>query len=150
MDELDKKILSILAKRGRISLKNLSKEVCLSSPAVSTRIEKLKDKGYIRDIQAHLDLETVGYPIKAYIHLEMKPVNKPEFYDYIEKIPNVLECCCVTGDYAMIIKVAFKSTKDLDLFIGQLQRFGDTMTQIVFSTAVKPRQIGLDVQKGDF
>lgn len=143
MDELDKKILSILARRGRISLKNLSKEVNLSSPAVSSRIEKLKDQGYIRDIQAQLDLETVGYPIKAFISLAMKPVDKPDFYSFIESIPNVLECCCVTGDYSMIIKVAFKSTRELDLFIGRIQRFGDTMTQIVFSTAVEPRQIGL-------
>ena len=62
-------------------------------------------------------------------------------YAYIEKVTNVLECCCVTGDYSMMLKVAFHSTHDLDLFIGHLQKYGDTMTQIVFSTAVEPRQI---------
>ena len=43
----------------------------------------------------------------------------------------------------MLIKVAYDSTQNLDLFIGQLQKFGDTMTQIVFSTAVEYRQINL-------
>ena len=34
-------------------------------------------------------------------------------------IPNVLECNCVTGEYSML-KVAFQSTMELDIFIGQL------------------------------
>ncbi len=141
MDEIDRKILKIIGKNGRISIKSLSALVHLSAPAVATRIEKMADNGYIKGFQASLDLEKVGYPIKAFISLAMKPVDKPEFYAYIEKVTNVLECCCVTGDYSMMLKVAFHSTHDLDLFIGHLQKYGDTMTQIVFSTAVEPRQI---------
>ncbi len=44
----------------------------------------------------------------------------------------------------MVLKVAFQSTMELDLFIGQLQRYGKTSTQIVFSTHVGPR--GVDVE----
>ena len=43
----------------------------------------------------------------------------------------------------MLIKVAFSDTVELDSFIGQLQKFGRTSTQIVFSTPVEPR--GVDV-----
>ena len=43
----------------------------------------------------------------------------------------------------MLIKVAYPSTQELDTFIGRLQEFGNTQTQIVFSTAVKPRGINL-------
>lgn len=43
----------------------------------------------------------------------------------------------------MLIKVAYPSTQELDTFIGRLQEFGNTQTQIVFSTAVKPRGIDL-------
>ena len=43
----------------------------------------------------------------------------------------------------MLIKVAFQSTMELDVFIGQLQKYGKTNTQIVFSTPVGPR--GVDV-----
>ena len=143
MDEIDQQIIKQLAKDGRMSIKHLASIINLSPPAVSTRVDKLIAKGYISSFQAQLQLEKVGYPIKAFINLAMKPIRKPEFYAYIEAVDNVLECCCVTGDYSMLIKVAFASTHELDLFIGQLQKFGDTMTQIVFSTAVEPRQIGL-------
>ncbi|MFQ9924778.1 MAG: Lrp/AsnC family transcriptional regulator [Beduini sp.] len=143
MDEIDAEILNLLAKNGRISIKQISAIVNLSSPAVSTRIEKLEEHGFLHGYQAQLDLDKAGYPIKAFIHVAMKPSRKPEFYEFIAKIPNVLECCCVTGDYSMLIKVAFDSTQKLDLFIGKLQKFGDTMTQIVFSTIVEPRQAGI-------
>ena len=76
------------------------------------------------------------------MNMELEPVQKPEFYPFIESIPNVIECNCVTGNYSMLMKVAFPSTIELDGFIGQLQHFGKT--QIVFSTPVEPR--GLNVE----
>ena len=81
---------------------------------------------------------------KGRMNMELEPVQKPEFYPFIESIPNVIECNCVTGNYSMLMKVAFPSTIELDGFIGQLQHFGKTQTQIVFSTPVEPR--GLNVE----
>lgn len=44
----------------------------------------------------------------------------------------------------MLMKVAFQSTMKLDMFIGQLQKFGKTSAQIVFSTQVGPRGVDVD------
>ena len=41
----------------------------------------------------------------------------------------------------MLIKVAHPSTQELDSFIGRLQQFGKTETQIVFSSPVPPRPV---------
>ena len=70
-------------------------------------------------------------------------MDKIQFYEHMKSVPNVLECNCVTGDYSMLIKVAFPSTMELDVFIGRLQKYGKTSTQIVFSSPVEPR--GVDV-----
>ena len=69
------------------------------------------------------------------------PPRKEEFYPFIAACSNVLECNCVTGNYSMLIKVSFASTQELDGFIGRLQKFGKTETQIVFSSPVPPRAI---------
>jgi Lrp/AsnC family leucine-responsive transcriptional regulator len=74
----------------------------------------------------------------------MEPVLKSEFYPFIKNCPNVIECNCVTGMYSMLIKVAFPSTMELDMFIGKLQKYGKTSTQIVFSTAVEHRGINVN------
>ena len=65
----------------------------------------------------------------------------PKFILFFEHTPNVLECDCVTGNYSVLLKVAFPSTMELDEFIGKLQHFGKTSTMIVFSTIVENRGV---------
>lgn len=141
MDNIDRKILTILQENARTPLKVIAEQVFLSSPAVSARIERLEGAGYITGYQAQLSCAAMGYQIKAFISLDVEPSQKPEFYPYIEGCPNVMECNCVTGDYSMLIKVGFRTTQELDHFINQLDRFGRTRTQIVFSTPVEHRGI---------
>lgn len=144
MDEIDKKILNELCKNARISVKDLAELVFLSAPAVKSRIERLEETGIINGYSVKINQAKLGYFIKAYINLEMDPKLKPKFYPFIEACPNVLECDCVTGKYSMLIKVAFKTTVELDTFIGHLQQFGTTSTQIVFSTSVEHRNVSID------
>ena len=141
MDNIDRKILTILQDNARTPLKVIAEQVFLSSPAVSARIERLESAGLITSYQAQLSAAAMGYQIKAFISLEVEPRQKPEFYPYIEKCPNVMECNCVTGDYSMLLKVCFHTTQELDQFINQLDQFGRTRTQIVFSTPVEHRGI---------
>ena len=118
----------------------------LSSPAVSARIERLEAQGILTGYHATLDPVTLGYHITAFINLTLEPHQKVEFYPFIEACPNVLECNCVTGNYSMLIKVCFPSTPGAGgIFIGQLQTYGKTETQIVFSTPVQPRGINISV-----
>lgn len=143
MDAIDAKILKILQKDARTPLKQIAQEVFLTSPAVSSRIERLQKEGYITGYQAMVDSIKLGYHIKAYISLEIVPSQKPEVYPILRNHPNVLECDCVTGNYSVLIKVVFPSTMELDTFIGELQHFGKTSTQIVFSTIVNHRGPGM-------
>ena len=140
-DRIDEQIIRTLQENARIPLKALAEKVFLSSPAVSARIERLEREGIITVYHASVDRLKLGYHITAFINLEVEPCQKQEFYPYIKKCPNVLECSCVTGNYSMLIKVAFPSTMELDTFIGHLQHYGKTSTQIVFSTVVEPRGI---------
>lgn len=147
MDKIDNELIRLLQENGRYSLKQLAEKVYLSSPAVSSRLEKLENDGIIIGYQVEVDPIKLGYHITAFINLEMAPVKKPMFYPFIEKCPNVIECNCVTGTYSMLIKVAFPSTMELDTFIGKLQEFGNTSTQIVFSTPVKHRALKAMLEK---
>ena len=144
MDKIDSMLISLLQKNARTPLKVLASKVYLSAPAVSSRIDKLDKQGVILGYNAEIAKQKLGYHITAFINLELSANQKPEFYPFITKCPNVLECNCVTGNYSMLIKVAFMSTQELDNFIGELQRFGKTSTQIVFSTPVPHREIQID------
>ncbi|MGN0718681.1 MAG: Lrp/AsnC family transcriptional regulator [Anaerovoracaceae bacterium] len=137
LDEVDKKILNRLRQNGRISLKELSSEVFLTMPAVSARIEKLEREGYIKGYHAEVDLEKLGYGIKAFILITVKPEDNKKFYEFVRGERCILECNHITGNYSMILKAVFSSTTLLDEFLGRLQSFGKTETHVVFSTAVE-------------
>ena len=139
MDEIDKKILQMLQENARYSLKKIAESTFLSSPAVSSRIGKLEREDIITGYHAAVDPVKLGYHITAYVNLDVLPGEKLVFYERMAEIPNVLECSCVTGDYSMLLKVAFSSTMELDAFIGEVQKYGKTNTQIVLSTPVCPR-----------
>lgn len=141
LDNIDKKIIEILQINARTPVKEIAKEVFLSSPAVSARIDHLEKSGVITGYHAQLNPEFFGYHIKAFINLEVEPFQKKEFYPFIQDIPNVIECNCVTGEYSMLIEVGFQSTVELDHFINVLQKFGRTKTLIVFSTSVEHRNL---------
>ena len=141
IDRVDKEILKLLQQNGRLSLKTIAEKTFLSSPAVSARIERMENDGIILGYEAKVSPIRMGYHILAYIN----PEDKNKFYKYAESIPNILECSSVTGEYSVIMKAAFESTMKLDTFLGQLQKFGKTSTQIVFATHVGPR--GIQIQE---
>lgn len=141
MDEIDVKLLELLQDNGRMPLKQMAAEVFLSSPAVSARIARLEGAGIIKGYRAVVDPIALGHHITAFINLEVPPTEKGDFGAFITKCPHVLECNGVTGTYSMLMKVAFPSTASLDAFVGQLQKYGHTQTQIVFSAVVESRGI---------
>ena len=148
LDRTDRKILRILQENARISVKEIASRLFMSSPAISARIAKMEQSGVIRGYHADIDPAALDYPIKAFINLEVSPKQKQEFYAYIERIENVVECNCVTGDYSMLIETLFESTAQLDHFVYELQQYGRTKTLITFSTAIPQRPVPIRITDG--
>lgn len=137
IDEMDIRIMNLLKMNARTSLKELSNDIHLTTPALSARIDKLEKAGFIKGYHADVDFEKLGYKIKAFIMISVLPEDQRKFYDFIQREDNILECNHITGVYSMILKVVFPSTSDLDVFVGRLQEFGRTETQVVFSTVLE-------------
>ena len=140
MDAADRIILKALAENARIPIKGLAEKAFLSSPAVSARVDRLEKTGVIRGYQAELDLKALGFEILAFINLSTTPERRAEFQAWIGGCANVLECHHVTGAHSLLMKAAFTGTAQMEEFVGRLQEYGPTQTQVVFSTLVEPRQ----------
>lgn len=141
IDAIDRKIIQMLQSNARTTIKEIAAAVYLSSPSVAARISKMEEDGLIVGYHAQVNPLLLNYNIKAFIQLDLQPAQKEEFYPFVRSIPNVVECNCVTGEYSMLIEVLFETTDELDDFINSLQKFGKTMTQIVFSTSVHQREV---------
>ncbi len=145
LDRVDLKIVMLLQQNARMSLKDIAQQVFLTSPAVSARIDKLERAGIIQGYHAQINREAFALQIKAFINMKVDPAKKKTLYSYVRTVSNVIQCDCVTGDYLIFMEVLFHDTQELDHFLSNLQRFGETKTQIVFSSQVEHR--GLPVQE---
>ena len=137
MDQTDKKLMELLQQNGRLSLKQLGEYLGISSPAVSTRMNKLEANGYLEGIHARFRRELIGYPITAFVQLALISGKEDEFCSYIKGQTCVLDCFFVTGEYTVILKTAFPYTMALDSFVSQLRQFGKTTTNIVISSVLE-------------
>ena len=92
LDVVDQKIVELLQENARISIKDIAAQVFLSSPAVTSRIERLEKNGIINGYHAEINSEAIGYNVKAFINLDLEPVQKKKFYPFVENMPNEIEC----------------------------------------------------------
>ena len=90
LDDVNLKILDILQRDARTPVKQIAAEVCLSSPAVSARIERMEEENLISGYHVKLNYHQFGYFIKAFINLEVEPKQKPEFYPFPQVSVTVL------------------------------------------------------------
>ena len=122
MDDLDRKILTLLAKNARMPVKEIAEQVSLTSPAVSSRIHKLETDGIIS-----------GYTVTLN---RPAPSKQDAFLELLQNSREVLQCYHVTGAYTFLVKVSCGSMAQLEHLILQFQKLGTTSTQIILSTPV--------------
>ena len=123
MDDLDHKILQLLAENARMPVKDIAQRVSLTSPAVSSRIHRLEQEGVIG-----------GYTVEALISVLVDAATRASFLTMIEQEPQVLQCFRVTGSYNFIIKVSCTDIDALEHLLTKMQKMGSTNTQIILNT----------------
>ena len=80
MDQLDVRLLAILQKDGRITISDLSKQLALSRPSVTERLNRLREKGVIEGFSARVCPRSVGRHIIVFIQLsDFKTASYAEF-----------------------------------------------------------------------
>lgn len=141
MDQTDFKIISILQRDGRISMKELGKEVSLSPPAVAERVKRLEDDGVIEKYKAVINNEKVGKPINVLINASIKPEKQEAFLEFAKKSEEIVECYHVTGPHSMIMRAYLREMTHLEELVGKIQFYGNTETFIIMSTPIEGKEI---------
>jgi DNA-binding Lrp family transcriptional regulator len=75
-DEIDREILALLVEDGRRPYSDIADEVGLSAPAVSNRIERLRERGIVEGITANLDHAQFGGGIAVLLELRPDPADR--------------------------------------------------------------------------
>lgn len=114
IDDLDKKILTILTKNARIPFLEVARECDVSGAAIHQRVQRLSKLGIISGSQFNIEPKKLGYHTCAYIGIFLD--NAAMFSDVSEallSIPEITQCHYTTGQYAMFVKVYTKDNEHL-------------------------------------
>lgn len=115
LDSIDRRILQVLQKTGRMSNAELSDVANLSASACHRRVQRLEKEGYIRDYVALLNPRKMGLPTTVFVEITLSG-QADEVLDAFEKavarIPDVLECHLMAGTADYLLKVVAGDTED--------------------------------------
>lgn len=145
MDTLDQKIISLLKKNARITIKDMADKVCLTSPAVAARIKKLEETGVIRGYTVLLSSAYTHNTVSAIISINVPPEMRDPFKAALEQEDCVEECYQVTGQQSHMVKVRCPDVAALEELVHRMQKMGQTHTQIILSVVHRPG--GLDLEE---
>ena len=134
MDDLDRKIIHLLAENARMPVKDIAQRVNLTSPAVSSRIHRLEQEGIFGGYTVVLRRPDAPARVEALISVLVDSATREEFLAMIEQEPQVLQCFRVTGGYNFMIKVSCADIDALEHLLTRMQKLGSTNTQIILNT----------------
>ncbi|MDH2427802.1 Lrp/AsnC family transcriptional regulator [Sphaerisporangium sp. TRM90804] len=142
IDALDSRLLATMRAHPRIGLMELARLLGVARGTVQSRVDKLVARGVIGDFGPTVVTAEVGYPIMAFVSLQIAQGRLTEAVEALEVVPEVLEAYGTSGQGDLLCRVVARTTSHLQEIIARIlaspavQR---TDTTIALSTQVPYR-----------
>ncbi|EWT07886.1 AsnC family transcriptional regulator [Intrasporangium chromatireducens Q5-1] len=137
MEELDRRLVSLLVADGRMSYTDLGKATGLSTSAVHQRVRRLEQRGVITGYRADIAPDQIGLPLTALVSVTPFDPSAPD--DVPERLIHIREiedCYSVAGDESYVLKVRVGTPGDLEDLLARIRSAASvsTRTTVVLST----------------
>ena len=129
-DLTDRKIISILPKDGRITMKHLGELINMSTPSTIDRVRRLEEAGVIKGYAAVVDYIALGYDMHIYIFVEVNQNKRPGLLEYIAKNQLIAGAHGVAGSKDMVLDV-YCRTSEFNKLVDELRSFGETESNMI-------------------
>jgi len=142
VEEIDRKILSLLCQDGRMSFTDLSRQAGLSVSATHQRVRRLERRGLIKRYAAVIDPADAGLPLTAFVSIKpFDPAAPDDAPERLAHLSAIEACHSVAGDESYILKVRVPSPVALENLLQDIRALANvsTRTTIVLSTPYENR-----------
>jgi len=152
IDNLDKKILSILSKNARIPFKDVAAVCGVSRAAIHQRVQHMIEEGVIMGSSFNVNPKSLGYNTCTYVGINLDRGNMyKSVIEQLLQIPEVVECHFTTGPYTLLVKLYAQDNEQLmNLLNIQMQSIPGvvaTETMISLEQSIK-REIPVIYEEG--
>lgn len=107
LDRMDRRILGVLQRDGRIAMTELAERVGLTTTPCTERVRRLEKEGVIEGYAARVNPKALGLPLLVFVEIRLSTKSGEIFEAFrreVVTLPHVLDCHLVSGDFDYLIK----------------------------------------------
>jgi Lrp/AsnC family leucine-responsive transcriptional regulator len=123
LDRIDVKLVRALQENCRISMTVLAEKVGLSVTPCAERVKRLERDGFILGYHAHLNPHAFGQALLVFVEIKLTAKSGAIFEAFkreVRKLPNVLECHLVSGEFDYLIKARIPEMNAYRRLLGDM------------------------------
>jgi Lrp/AsnC family leucine-responsive transcriptional regulator len=143
LDPVNRRLLQELHADPRITMSALARKVGMSAPAVTERVQRLRETGVITGFRMEVDPAALGLPVTAFARIRPAAGQLQRIAELARSLERVSECHRITGEDCFLVKVHAPAIEELEEVLDRFLLHGQTVTSIVVSTPVPPRPLPL-------
>jgi Lrp/AsnC family transcriptional regulator, leucine-responsive regulatory protein len=148
LDSIDLRILKLLQENARITIKEISDKVHLSTTPVHERIRRMEESGVIKQYVTIVNGSRVrkGLMVICYVSLRQHSKNAGgKFISAIMEMNEVIECLTISGEFDFMLKVV---TENMDSYydfhvnrLSQVENVGNLQSVFVMGVVKSTVQL---------
>ena len=122
IDRIDRRILRLLQRDGRLTNAELAAKVNVSPATCHRRTQRLFEQGFIRTVRAEVEPERVERGALAIVGVVLDrstPESFGAFEEAVTKLPFILDCHLVAGDFDYFLKIRVRDIADFNRLHGE-------------------------------
>jgi DNA-binding Lrp family transcriptional regulator len=151
IDELDARLVSVLARFPRVGVLETARRLGVARGTAQARLDRLQARGVIRGFGPDVDVSALGYGVTAFVTLEIAQGRGHDVQQHLSRIPQVLEAHTITGPGDLLVRIAARDNEHLQQVLDlvlEVEGIRRTSTVIALSTPVPYRVLPLVDEAG--
>ena len=142
IDRLDARLIATLRENPRVGLLEVARRLRVARGTVQARLAKLERTGVVTGHGPEVDAAALGYPITAFVLIELAQGRLAEAVKVMQEMPELLEADAISGPQDVICRIVARDTEHLQALVNELlgnAAIRRCTSYIVLSRQVPPR-----------
>jgi DNA-binding Lrp family transcriptional regulator len=152
IDDLDARLIAELRASPRVGLLEIARRVGVARGTVQARLSKLEARGVVTGYGPEVEPAAMGYPIQAFVLMELAQGRLSDAVRILEGVPEVIEADAISGPQDLICRIVARDTEHLQELINRLltsAAIRRATSYIVLTRQVPPRTAPLVAAAGE-
>jgi DNA-binding Lrp family transcriptional regulator len=120
LDATDRQIVDLLQEDARLPNAEIARRIGMAPSATLDRVRKLEERGVIRGYGPDVDPARMGYPVTAFVFLQITQGRLTEATAVLKGVPEVLEATAVSGPSDLLCRVVARDTEHLQEIVNRV------------------------------